>query len=167
MYIDTLNPAFELSISWDSLNLYGAGRDSLDIDTDGVFDLILSCSLLNQDSIHLLAGQEPNPYPYYKVELRNGYLVQATVESVSGLGDIYWVEPLDFKNKITEKETWTAGPTYLWKENGTPGFPTFGPWYNLNEIQYIAFNRMNKLGWMELDPTDRTHIKVNIIAREK
>ena len=166
MAIDTLNPTFELAIMWDSQNLYGTGKDSIDIDGDGGYDMIFSCSLLNADSIHLLNGQEPDPYPYFKVEPRNGYLIQCTEETISGLGSVYWVDALQFNAKITENELWSSIETFLWKENGTPGIPSFGPWYALDDTRYIAFNRLNKLGWIKLDPLDHEHIKINIIAYE-
>lgn len=81
-----LQPALEISIVWDNQNLYGYGSDSLDIDSDGNYDLFITLSLLNEDSLHLLTGM-PNPFPYCRLDSRNGLEIAFYTESFYiGLG---------------------------------------------------------------------------------
>ena len=167
---DTLNPNLELSINWDSQNLYGTGSDSLDIDGDGDFDLRFECSLLNQDSLHLLGGQEPNPYPYFRITPSNAYTIRTKAEAVPiGMGQtttVYWVDSLNYDDKIKNDDLWTSSTINLWQENPSGGTISFGPWNSVTSTKYIAFNRLNKLGWIEVDALDRENIIVKSIARQ-
>lgn len=168
---DTLNPNLSLTINWDSQNLYGTGADSIDIDDDGDFDLRFECSLLNQDSLHLLNGQEPNPYPYFRITSSNAYSLRTKSESVPiGMGQtttVYWVDSLNFDDKVKNDDQWSASTLYLWRDNsGQFGVFTNGPWYTISDKKYIAFNRLNKLGWIELDASDWENITIKSIARQ-
>lgn len=165
---DTLTPSLELMINWDSQNLYGFGEDSLDFNQDGIIDFRFTCALLNQDSIHLLNGQMPNPFPYFRITGVNGTLVRLrTEEAPIGLGQtttLYWADTVGYENQISEKNTWGGTTLNMWQENPSPGTMSFGPWYAVSGTRYIGFSRIEKLGWLEIDATNHEQIKVLSVA---
>lgn len=167
---DTINPNVSLSINWDAQNLYGSGSDSIDIDGDGQYDLLFECSLLNPDSLHLLNGQQPNPHPFFSVKPSNGYLIRLATEvadtAIGSSVTVYWADSIGYESKIKNNDLWSGTTVNLWQENATSGTISFGPWYNLSETKYIGFNRLNKLGWIEVDATNRENITFKSLARQ-
>jgi hypothetical protein len=165
MTYDTLDPSVMLTMVWDAQNLYAYGSDSIDINDDGSYDFVFTSAHLNPDSLHLLNGQMPNPFPYFRVDPRNGYSVRMKTENVYvGLGQVYpvyWADSLNFDDVISVKDSWSGSAINLWGENPqTNPFMSFGPWYACNKTMYIGFNRLNKLGWIEVDATDRLNIVI-------
>jgi len=163
-YIHTaFSPAFKINITWDSLNLYGYGQDSIDLNSDGVYDLIFKLSLLNYDSIHLLNGGMPNPFPYCDLKTKNGFEIAMYTESYPiGLGQYGskdFVDTLSYNKLINTISNWKSGENsdlVIWGENpGTTGCPSFGGWHYVQDIKYIGLRKDgNKYGWIEADFTD-------------
>lgn len=151
-------PPHEISIVWDNKGLYGAGHDTLDLDSNGTPDLFIALYTLNQDSLHLITGM-PNPYPSCVLHGENGLEIALYSESyATGLGQTataIFADRLDFNERIDEISDWKK-VLKMWSENpGGAGMPPFGDWYNASAESYLAF-RMdgNKFGWIEVDASD-------------
>lgn len=164
MTFDTLNPGVTLTMVWDAQNLYAYGSDSIDINDDGSYDFVFTSVHLNEDSLHLLNGQMPNPFPYFSVDPMNGYSIKVKTESVPiGLGQTtqaYWADSLAFNATISVNDSWSGSELKLWGENPQSIPLSFGPWYACGKTMYLGFNRLNKLGWIEVDATDRMNIVI-------
>ncbi|MCG6191510.1 hypothetical protein [Maribellus maritimus] len=157
------SPPLKVELSLDTLTDNYIGEDSIDINQDGVYDIIIS------HRIHLPPKSGTPSYdhfPFYRLTLKNGLQVATKLQSYpvghGQLNDVNWVDALSYKTRI---DTWSD-----WSENNEtrtmwaiPPVSTapYGPWYNLtNEEKYIGI-RMKidsrfKYGW----------IKVNVISRE-
>jgi hypothetical protein len=162
-----LQPAMEIIVTWDNQNLYGLGSDSLDIDADGNYDLIMNLSLLNMDSVHLLSGF-PSPFPYCVIRTNNGLEVNMETEIYPiGLGQeasADFVADMALNESINQSSDWlypsTSGAV-IWAENpGTVGVPPYGDWYYINATRYIGIQLNNKFGWIEVDATDAKNPKI-------
>lgn len=159
------SPALKISINWDSLNLYGFGTDSTDLDTDGNFDLVIDLSVLNYDSIHLLQGL-PNPFPNCRLVPKNGWEIAIYHETYYiGLGQTAvadFTDTLSYGERIDQIPSWygeTQTGIKMWGENpGGAGTPSCGGWYYAEGIKYIGLKRADgKYGWIEIDSSDPYH----------
>jgi hypothetical protein len=158
------SPALKIPINWDTLNLYGSGSDSIDLNSDGSFEITILLSLLNYDSIHLLNGNMPNPFPCCKLLLKNDFEIAKYTETFPiGLGQTGtadFADTLLYNENINHISGWSNGGSYginMWGENpGGAGHPSFGGWYSSNSIMYLGLRiNGNKYGWIEADLTDK------------
>ncbi|MCB0431430.1 MAG: hypothetical protein H6585_10295 [Flavobacteriales bacterium] len=157
------SPPGTFTIQWDSVNLYGHATDSLDINGDGVIDLRFELSVLNNDSLHLLNGSTPNPYPYFYVEVADGWSVAAYQASYpTGLGHTStatFASPLEYNDRIDTHSLWkdkTANPIKLWQLNPNNGMtPPFGDWYDAKGVAYLGLVKSGMgFGWLKIDVSD-------------
>jgi len=147
----------------DTLTNDYIGRDSIDLNRDGVYDIIIN------HRIHLppVSGVPSNEhFPYFKLIIKNGLQVATKVQFYSvghgQLDDVHWVDALNYENRIDVWPDWTEknNSQFMWAIPPVASAP-YGPWYDLtNEEKYIGF-RMKiesrfKYGW----------IKVKVISRE-
>lgn len=152
------DPDFQIPIVWDSLRLYGGGYDSLDLDSDGHFDLYVTLSLLNPDSMHLMNGL-PNPFPFCRVETSGefecAYYSESYPIGLGQTGTASFVDRLDFEERLDTLSDWRAQGR-MWQENpGYAGNPPFGEWAFAVSTHYIGIkNAENKYGWIEVDASD-------------
>lgn len=158
------SPAFEVDISWDTQHLYGTGSDSIDLDLDGSFDLFLTISVLDEDSLHLLSGM-PNPFPYCSVNTSSAFTC-AFYTSVFyiGLGQtssVSFVDRLDLSERIDTLSDW-RNEGKMWQENpGDVGAPPFGDWSAVDDIHYMAIKKgTDRFGWVEIDASNREAFKI-------
>lgn len=169
------NPPREISVSWDGQNLYGHGTDSLDVDLDGVSDLVFSLDVLNYDSIHLLTGY-PSPFPNCIISLKSEMEVAFCTEHFYiGLGQTStarFADTLNPDERIDRLSDWYSGtqaPIAMWQQNPGSGMtPSFGSWYYAHSIKYIAIRKENeRLGWIEVDAADPRKLRFIRFALEK
>lgn len=161
-----LKPPLEINFIWDSLNLYAFGTDSIDFDMDGMFDLLISASILNKDSLHLLNGM-PNPFPHYRLEFRNDLQIAFYWESFYvGLGQtakVDYADTLSYQERIDQITNWDITPfnsQTMWSENPAGGLePSFGGWYYAQNTKYFGIKLNSRFGWVEIDNTDNYHPK--------
>lgn len=145
----------EIAISWDAQNLYSVGYDSLDIDSDGIYDLYFTLNLLNEDSLHLLNGM-PDPFPSCSVSSLNGFEVAFYSESyLVGMGQYAtadFADRLELNERIDLLSDWDTD-LKMWGENpGGAGTSPFGDWYSASSQNYLAIRLNNeKFGWVEVD----------------
>ncbi len=153
------SPSIAISVTWDSLNLYGYGKDSIDIDLNGSYDIIIDVSFLNYDSIHLLNGS-PNPYPHYGLKLRNGMKVAIYEEfypiGMGAFGSFVWIDTLQYGKRIDQISEWNEYECIeMWMKDLPPVALSNGCWYYAESTKYIGIRKdNNKFGWIEIDATD-------------
>lgn len=154
----TITNPTPFTIVWDSLNLYGVGNDSIDLNLDGTFDLYFVLNVLNPDSIHLLTGI-PNPLPSLIVNsgsnLIETIIITESVPAGMGSYNTYtYANRLDSGMVISENDEWQGlegyGKVMRTDSPGTGG-PTGGPWSN--NTGYLAVRYNGKYGWIHLDVT--------------
>ena len=159
-----LKPPLEINFVMDSLNLYGFGTDSIDFDMDGQFDILISASILNKDSLHLITGM-PNPFPHYRLDLRNDLQIAFYWETYYvGLGQtasVDFADTLSYQQRIDQITNWEITPfnsQTMWSENPAGGLePSFGGWYYAKNTKYLGLKLNDRYGWIEVDNTDNFH----------
>lgn len=154
------NPPLKIDFQWDDQNLYGQGTMALDLDMDGVNDLVIYQHILNRDSLHLLQGM-PNPFPNCRISLLNGFEAAYYTETYPiGLGQTQtalFVDTLQFLERIDQIIKWfptSNDPVALWQENPGNLAPSHGGWYYTRKTMYIGLRNGNKCGWIEIDAMD-------------
>ncbi|MFT6746819.1 MAG: hypothetical protein ACJAZ2_001163 [Glaciecola sp.] len=164
-------PSFELTMTWDSLNLYGAGYDSLDIDLDGTYDVYLKMSLVNYDNGQLLSGY-PNPFPNCKITSSGEYEFSLYPEYYPiGMRQYRFddlVDRLDYNERIDTLSKWGLEKA-MWQDNpGNPDNPASGDWKIASSIYYIAVRKSGtKYGWVEVDASNPENPKFVSCALQK
>lgn len=146
-----INP-ISIDITYDSNNLYGIGSKAIDFDLNGIDDLIIKMNIVNQDSIHLLNGYDPNPFPSCLVESNSSLSVAMVSQQVMSTTH-YWCDTIVEGQEINSELEWSNINVQLdlWKEtNGV----NIGSWSLINGISYIGFKFNDKYGWLEVDATD-------------
>ncbi|MBU1370416.1 MAG: hypothetical protein KJ578_08310 [Bacteroidetes bacterium] len=152
------NPPLQLSLIWDEQKLYGNATDSLDIDNDQVADVFFRLIVLNPDSLHLLEGEMPNPFPSLHIYGRDSLFETATISETVyvGLGTTtkyYWVEALEHGQLIDETRNWKPANYWgekLWSENPVSMLSN-GPWFEKAQPAFVAFRLRGALGWIKMD----------------
>lgn len=155
-------PFLQIPITWDSQKLYGFGKDSIDLDENLSYDLIIEVCILNEDSLHLLNGQLPNPFPYTSLSPKNGLEIAYYTESYYiGLGQTgtkNYADTLPYGSRLDLIQNWfnvneTVKRISLWQMNPGSGMnPSFGGWYYALNTKYIGIRmNHNKWGWIEVD----------------
>ncbi len=163
LFFYEFSPPLKVELSLDTLTNNYSGEDSIDINQDDLFDLIIS------HRIHIPPESGTPSYdhfPFYKLTLKNGLQVATKVQSYpTGHGqssDVNWVDTLNYEARIDKSCDWSESNIFrlMWAIPPVVTAP-YGPWYNLtNEEKYIGI-RMQidsrpKYGW----------IKVKVISRD-
>ncbi|MBL1280447.1 MAG: hypothetical protein COA33_009255 [Fluviicola sp.] len=165
-----LTAPLSINVVYDAQNLYGYGIDSIDIEGDGSYDILIELDLLNPDSLHLLIGQ-PNPFPNCRITTMND--LEIAIDSIPvyvGLGTTAYFKfaaMYQMNDVISISGTWYKNSMVkLWQEN--PAFPssTFGEWYSIHAVRYIAIRKNGKYGWMEIDATNHEDPQILSFAIE-
>jgi hypothetical protein len=160
-------PPVEFQINWDEQNLYGYGQDSLDLDLDNNYDLVFKLNIINYDSIQLIGGF-PNPFPNFKVYLKNGFEIAFCTESYYvGLGQTNtanFADTLALDERIDLLNYWYSGPQNpiaMWQENPGSMSPSYGPWYYTSKMMYIGIRKDKEhCGWIAVDESEPYHPRI-------
>lgn len=176
----TFPTPISLTVLWDSMNLYGHGKDSVQLNL-GVetISLTFEINLLNNDSIHLLLGDDPYPLPSLYLYWPDDFGVALDVEYVYvGQGKIvsnYSIDRIPFSEIIKPNDNWCP-PVYknfhkfkMWEvpPKHASDFSS-GPWhYCPNPRMYIGFSYKGKLGWIRVDASDKENTKIISYAIRK
>jgi hypothetical protein len=156
MVYTEFNPPVQSVLSLDSTG-YLFGSDSLDINADGVFDIIIQQQVWPDDSF---PGGSTTEYPFAGLTLKNGLCVAIKNEVVPiGLGQtttIKWVDTMLLKARIDKGPVWSEPDAYhtLWSVPPATFWGSNGPWYNLAEDErYIGLKMTTpsgeKYGWLK------------------
>lgn len=152
------NPPVQLDLTWDEQNLYGNATDSLYFDDYPDFNVFFHLIVLNRDSLHLLEGELPNPFPSLHIYGQDSLLEIATISETAyvGLGTtakFYWVEALEQGQVIDESSYWKSANYQgekLWSEHPV-SLLSNGPWFEKAQPAFLAFRFKGALGWIKMD----------------
>lgn len=168
------SPPLKVELTLDTLTDNYQGSDSIDINQDGVYDIIIS------HRIHLPPESGTPSYehfPYFRLTLKNGLQVATKVQSYpvghGQLNDIHWVDALNYETRIDAWPDWTEKNVFqlMWAIPPVGSAP-YGPWYDLtNEEKYIGIrmkiNSQYKYGWIKVNEVSRENIQFISYAIEK
>ncbi len=150
-----------IPVVYDSLNLYGVGSYALDFDLDGENDVTFELNLLNYDSIHLLNGGAIHPYPNLALKSNGKISIIKETEIVYvGLGattSLDWLKANSNGDEIANISNWSKlneQGIKMWHDVPL-ALSHKGTWHNLDENKFIAFRFADKLGWIEVNATNR------------
>lgn len=170
------SPPFQIKFEPDSLNNIKYGMDSIDINSDGEFDLIISQRvLINGDDTVQISNIN---YPYSNLKVKNGLEVAIKTETFYiGLGetsDFNWVDTLAYNTSINNINKWSEANKNIWMWGAPPTifWGSNGCWYNLTDTErYIGIrmkiNSEYKLGWIRVYQHSREKIEIIGYALEK
>jgi hypothetical protein len=174
MIYNEFNPPFQVNFNSDSMLKYGA--DSIDLNLDGKFDLMISQRFFIDwhDSLQINYYN----YPYCKLTLKNDLVVAKKNEVFYiGLGqtsNVDWVDTLYFEYRIDNIPEWSEANSYIWMWVIPPTefWGSYGSWYNLsNAIRYIGIRMKidsdHKFGWIKLKQINRENLEFLSYAIEK
>ncbi|HLN74962.1 MAG: hypothetical protein ACM3O8_14430 [Methylococcaceae bacterium] len=171
-----INPGLQISFKYDSLLNVNYGKDSLDINLDGSYDIIISQrNLLGNPTENT---NRNNTYPYMMLGVKNGVEVAIKNECfIIGHGQystISWVDTIAYKTNVAGITNWSESNriVYMWVEPPSIFRPSNGPWYNLaNTERYVAFrmgiNSQYRYGWIKFIVASHEKITVISYALEK
>lgn len=169
------SPALKVDLKLDTLNNYYHGSDSMDINLDGSYDLIISQRILT-DTANPDRSNYKN-YPFCRLTLKNGLQV-ATKKECFPVGhgqtsEVNWVDTLQYQTRIDNFEQWSSNISHMmWAVPPTIFWGSDGCWYNLvNAERYIGIrmkiNSRYKFGWIKVHQTSREEVSYISFALEK
>jgi hypothetical protein len=170
-----LNPALEIALKHDSLWNVDYGVDSLDIDQDGSFDIIISQRI--PTDYNYPSSTTNDTYPFYKLNLKNGIEVAYKMETYyighGQTSSAQWIDTIAYKENVLDITSWTESNIYrfLWVDPPTIFWGSNGPWYNLiNTERYIAIRKYTSsrycYGWIKVKVVSREHLSFVSFALE-
>ncbi len=170
------NPPFKILFKTDSLNYYKYGSDSIDINSDGLYDLIIRQRFFMEGYHNTEISN--NNYPFCSLTFKNGFEVANKKEifpiGLGQNGSVFWVDTLGYKNRIDNLSNWTKSNTeiWMWVVPPTTFWGSNGCWYNLNNTEkYIGIrkevNSKYKYGWIKMNQYSRENFEIISYAIEK
>lgn len=168
------SPPLKVELLLDASTDNYTGKDSIDINRDGVFDLIVN------HRVHLPPESGTPSYehfPYFSLTLKNGVQLATKVESYpvghGQMDEVYWVDALNYGTRIDLWSDWAEKNAFqlMWAIPPVGSAP-HGPWYDFtNEEKYIGF-RMKidsryKYGWIKVKVISRDDMQFLSFAFEK
>ena len=148
-----------IDVEWDVQNLYGSGRDSVDLDMNGSADLFFAVNLFNFDSIHLISSPYPVILPKVHLssssEFQFAFYTGAVWQGHGSASSFSYVDRLELNEPIDLLTNWTRSST-MWKAYPNSSFaPPPSDWLSAGSSHFIAIKRgEDKFGWVEIDLTD-------------
>lgn len=192
MLFHEINPPLQIKLETDTLQNIQYGIDSIDIDLNGSFDILVIQRIYLDWSDNFNRNYlEENNFPFIGLRLKNGFDVAfKRMTFPTGLGTTNSVAMADTlpKNTRLDKLTdwqnsnsayvnymgyynnaiwmWGAPPASYWL------LGNYGPWYSLiNRDMYIGIRKSNgnvyKLGWIKLKMNSRDKFAIMSYAIEK
>ncbi|MBL7965718.1 MAG: hypothetical protein JNK09_01890 [Prolixibacteraceae bacterium] len=168
------SPPIKIELSFDTFTGNHKGKDSIDMNQDGVYDIIIS------HRIHLPPESGTPSYehfPYFSLSLKNGFQVATIMQFYpvghGQFGEIQWVDALNYQTRINEHSEWSKNNVFrmMWAIPPVGAAP-YGPWYNLNnEEKFIGIrNEIGanyKYGWIKVKAVSRDNLQFLSSAIEK
>jgi hypothetical protein len=186
LFYHEFNPPWEITLQTDTLKNIKNGTDSIDMDRDGSFDLIVRQRFFLDYTDNYNPGylKEDN-FPYIGLRAKNDFDVAYQWMKVNvGQGyfnSISLVDALPYKTRIDQIKNWCNSSVsyYFGSENGQiwlwgapPSiFWTFGPWYSMTNTEtYVGIrkkaNGKYKFGWIKFKVTSRDQFEILSYAME-
>ena len=166
----------KVNLKLDPLNNFYIGTDSLDINLDGNFDLIIKQRMY-------LDITKPNyytydTYPYCLLTFRNGVefskKIQYYIQGHGQYGTNVGIDTLNYKNRIDNISEWsgTVTNTAMWLDPSSSLVSSNGVWFYLTNAEKYIGIRMKidsryKFGWIKVKEISREDISFISYAIEK
>ncbi len=168
------NP-LKVDLRLDSTTNYYIGTDSIDINLDGDYDLMISQHL---QIPHLVDAPTNHLFPYCRLTPINGLeLAENTQAYPAGFGTyktVEWVDSLNFKDRIDDISNWSESLKfrYMWCNPPDSFVNNFSCWYEVTNSEMYIGIRMKidsdyKYGWIKVDATSREDMFFISYAIEK
>jgi hypothetical protein len=169
-------PPLKVTLKLSSLNNFYTGADSLDINSDGSFDLIIKQRMYLDKTQPINLTDDNNPYCI--LMFKNGLEFSTRIEYIyRGHGDVGYkigIDTLNFKSRIDNISDWSGDVTNaaMWLEPALDYYNSRGNWYFLkNAEKYIGLrmkiNSSYKYGWLKVNELSRENITFISYAIEK
>ena len=166
----------KVNLKLDPLNNFYIGADSLDINLDGNFDLIIKQRMY-------LDITKPNyytydTYPYCLLTFRNGLefskKIQYYIQGHGQYGTNVGIDTLNYKNRIDNISEWsgTVANAAMWLDPSSSLVSSNGVWFYLTNAEKYIGIRMKidsryKFGWIKVKEISREDISFISYAIEK
>jgi hypothetical protein len=161
MFHHLFDPALQINYQYDSLGHFHYGADSIDLNFDGDFDILINQRVC-PDNIPISVTN----YSYCSVTASNGWQLASKKESyplgLSQWGTIFWVDTLLHKTRIDNLSEWSSSgeSRWMWVNPPVPYEGTYGCWYSLTLTGHCIGIRLQgdqdfKYGWIKVFTIDR------------
>lgn len=169
------NPGFQVVLHHDAMLNMDYGKDSLDINQDGSYDIIISQNNL----LHFSAEDNSvDIFPSYYLSVKNGVAIAIIKEEyftvINKISNAFWVDTITYKANLENITDWSDNyPNNLsYATPPTIFFGYYGPWYGLsNKEAYIAMrihtNTRYRYGWIKVHVTSPQNVSILSYALEK
>jgi len=158
------DPDFRVDLVSDSVDNFKSGTDSIDIDQDGSYDLIVQLRIYESKKNDTNLKQEF--YPFCNLMIKNGLEVATRTETYYiGLGQtsyVNWTDTIPYQNRIDGLTNWSGTDVnrWMWGVPPTSFWGSYGCWYNLVDAdKYIGIRMKNnsefKYGWIKVHQISR------------
>lgn len=169
-------PPLKVNLKLDILSNFYIGADSLDINSDGDFDLIIK-QRMYLDKVQPI-NLTDNNNPYCLLTFKNGLEFSTKIEYIyRGQGDVghkMGIDTLSYKVRIDNISEWSdnIANAAMWLEPSRNYYNSRGNWYYLTDAEkYIGIrmkiNSRYKYGWIKVDEISRENISFLSYAIEK
>ncbi len=147
-----------------------AGSDSIDINGDGIYDLILSVGDLNDtpyaeccpqsDDPNILIDCMPAFFQYYQVATSDSFeiLAEKVIDDLSS-GMRCFIDTLNLNDTISKRNNWSSERKLYFYDNNKSPMGGYGKWVNIKSPKYLGFKfsakGINKYGWIKIERTNK------------
>jgi hypothetical protein len=164
-----------VELKYDSATNYYSGTDSIDVNLDGNYDLIINQHL---QIPHLTDHPTNKLFPYYKLTPKNSLEIALNIQAYPAGSGTYktvgWIASLNQKDRIDNIANWSESTRfhYLWC-NPPDIFVSYnGFWYDVTNPEMYIGMRMKidsvyKYGWIKVDALSRENMAFLSYAIEK
>lgn len=166
----------QVELKLNSATNYYSGIDSIDINLDGEYDILI---IQHLQIPHLNSEPTQDLFPYCRLLAMNGTEI-AIKEMGYGVGHGYynyvsWIDSLNLKTRIDNLSEWsmTNELRSMWFVPSPGSFlHNFGYWYEITNPEMYIGIRMKigsdyKYGWIKVDATSRENMRFMSYAIEK
>ena len=172
-YHKCFNPGFSIQLKqvgcWEMM-----GKDSLDLNNDGKYDLILTDGELNNIPLENCCPQSsdstiivdcwPSFYQYFQIALADSFeLLSDTVNDNLYKISTSFIDTLNVNDTINDvNRGFSNQPSYFYTYN-KPLTGGYGKWINIKSDKYVGFRftikGFKKYGWIRIEKIDKLIIK--------
>ena len=178
MFYHEFNPPWQITLQTDTLKDIKYGIDSIDINSDGKYDIVISQRIfLDWNDNYNRAYLEEYNYPFTRLILRNGSEVATKRHKVAMPHDDshveIWVDTLSFNYPIYNEMDWSGSNLFynMWCITSSMYQGTYGTWFRVKDEERFIGIRMKiqsdyKYGWIKIYQKSRDDIEILSYAIE-
>ena len=175
-YFQEYSPPLQVELVLDSTTNYYSGKDSIDFNSDGEYDILI---IQHLQIPHLNNEPTQDLFPYCRLKAMNGTEI-ATSEVGYSVGHGYYnyisfVDSINPKTRIDNLQEWSISNKLrnMWFVPSPGSFiHNFGFWYEVANPEMYVGIRMKigsdyKYGWINIDATSKENMRFISYAIEK